>query len=41
MEVGKVGKMEKERDFALGDGHIMPCAGDALLSCTLETCMVL
>ena len=29
------------RDFTLGDGHMMQCAGDVLLSCTLETCRVL
>ena len=30
-----------ERDFILGKGHTMQCADDVLLSCTLETCMVL
>ena len=33
--------MGMERDFTLGDGGTMLCADDVLLSCTLETCMVL
>ena len=41
MEVGKGGKMRMERDFVLGNGRTMQCADDVLLSCTLETCMVL
>ena len=40
MEVGKVGEMGTERDFAWGDGHTVLCTDDVLLSCTLETCMV-
>ena len=36
----RVGELGIERDFPWGDGHTMPCV-DALLSCTLETCMVL
>ena len=28
-----------QRDFAQGDGCMMPCAGD--VTCTLKTCMVL
>ena len=36
------GKMGMETDFACGDGgRTMQCAGDVLLSYTLETCMVL
>ena len=27
--------------FALGDGSSMQCADDVLLSCALETCIVL
>ena len=30
-----------ERNFNLGDVHIMLCTGDVLLSYTLETCVVL
>ena len=30
-----------ERDFAWGGGHMTQCADDVLLSCTLETCMIL
>ena len=33
--------MGMERDFALGGKHIMQCADDVLLSCTLETCKIL
>ena len=29
-----------EKDFALGNGRLMQCAQDVLLSCTFETCMV-
>ena len=39
--MGKGGGMGMERDFALGDGHTMPCADDVLVSCTLKPCMVL
>ena len=39
--MGKGGQMETERDFAWGERHIILCADDVLLSCTLETCMVL
>ena len=34
-------KMSTERDFAWGGGHMMQCAGHVLLSCTLETYMLL
>ena len=37
----KGGKMRTERDFAWGDGHIVPCAEDVLLTYTFETCGVL
>ena len=30
-----------ERDVALGNECTMKCADDVLVSCTLETCMVL
>ena len=30
-----------EKDFAWGDGCTIQCTDDVLLSCTLETCMVL
>ena len=43
MEEGKRGinwDMRMEREFALGDGHMMQGAVDILLTCTLETCMV-
>ena len=30
-----------ERDFAMDDGFAMQCEDDVLLSCTLETCMIL
>ena len=33
--------MGTERDFPSADGLRMQGAGDALLNCTLETCMVL
>ena len=33
--------MGMKRDFTLGDGHTMQYADDVLLSCTLETCMIL
>ena len=33
--------MGVERDFTLGSECRMQYAGDVLLSCTLETCMVL
>ena len=33
--------MGMEGDFAWGDGCTMQCAGDILLSHTLDTCMVL
>ena len=33
--------MGMERDLTLGGEHTMQCADDVLLSCTLETCMVL
>lgn len=33
--------MGTEIDFALGDRHMMPCADDVLLSCTVEICVVL
>ena len=33
--------MGMETDFTVSDGCTMHCADDALLSCTLETCMVL
>ena len=32
--------MGTERDCAWGDGRMMQCADDVLLSCTLETYMV-
>ena len=42
MEVDKAGKKGTERVFfAWGDGCTMQGAGDVLLSCALETCMVL
>ena len=42
MEGGKGGGgMGPERDFALGDVCTLPWADDVLLSCTLETRMVL
>ena len=34
-----VGEMGVERDFAWGDRCTMRCAGDVLLTCTLETYM--
>ena len=41
-EVGeRQGEVGLERDFAWGDGRTMQCAGDVLLSCTLDTCMIL
>ena len=30
-----------EWDLTLGDGHMMLSAGDGVLSCILDTCMVL
>ena len=33
--------MRTERDFVLGDGHMIQCADDVLSSCTLETSVVL
>ena len=33
--------MGTESEFALGDGRMMKCADDALLSFTLEICMAL
>ena len=33
--------MGMETDFTVSDGCTMHCADDVLLSCTLETCMVL
>ena len=33
--------MATERDFACGDGRVILCADNVLLSSTLETCMVL
>ena len=39
--MGKAGGMGTERDFAWGDGHTMQGADDVLLSCALETCLVL
>ena len=36
-----MGENRDERDFAWGNGHTMQCADDILLSCPLETCMVL
>ena len=33
--------MWTERGFAWGHGCVMQCAEDVLLSCTLETCVVL
>ena len=41
MEVGTAEEMGMLRDFAWGDGHMMQCADDVFLRCTLETCMVL
>lgn len=32
--------MGMERDIAWGDGHRMWYADDVLLSCTLETCII-
>ena len=44
-EWGQVGKgggsIGMKRDFALGDGYTMQYTDDVLLSCTLETYMVL
>ena len=40
VEVGKAGA-GMERDSTWGKGHTMQRADDVLLSCTLETCMVL
>ena len=33
--------MEMERELTLGSEPMVQCADDNLLSCTLETCMVL
>ena len=33
--------MAMERNFALGNGHMLQYADDVQMSCTLETCMVL
>lgn len=42
MEVGKGGRgMDTERDFAWGDGHMIQCSGDILLSCTLKICTLI
>ena len=40
-EGGQTGLIGTERYFAVGNGSMMQCAGNVLLSCTLETCMVL
>ena len=37
----KWGKMGTERNFAWGSGHTVQCADAVLLSCTLDTCMIL
>ena len=37
----KYGGMGTERDFVWGNGHMMQCADDVLLSCTLKTCLIL
>ena len=41
MEVIKERKMGMEKDYAWGDGCLIQCTDDVLLSCTVETCMVL
>ena len=41
MEVGKGRDNGAERDFALGNGSRMQRVDDVLLSCTLETHMIL
>ena len=41
VETDKGGKVGIERDFAWGDGHMIQCADDVLLSYTFETCLVL
>ena len=41
MELGQGGQVGMERDFAMDDGFAMQCEDDVLLSCTLETCMIL
>ena len=33
--------MGMERDFAVGNGHLTQCADGMLLSCTIETCIIL
>ena len=34
-------EMRVEIDFVLGDGRTVHCTDEVLLSCTLESCMVL
>lgn len=41
MKVGKGGKQGLKETLLGISGPIIPCADDGLLSCTLETCMVL
>ena len=41
VEEGEGGINGGGRRLDFGDGCMMQCADDALLSCTLETCMVL
>ena len=44
MEEGRGAERQGEwgwKDFAWGNGHTMQCANDILLSCTLESSMVL
>ena len=38
---GQRGDKGMERDFVWGDGNLLQCADGVLLSCILETCMVL
>ena len=35
---GQRGGMKTERDLACGDGRVMQCADDVLLSCTQNLC---
>ena len=39
--MNKEGIIGMKRDLILGGEHTMQCADDVLLSCILETCMVL
>lgn len=40
VEVSKGGENGNRKDLVGGDGHMLQCAGDVLLNCTLETCMI-